>query len=566
MPVAGKVLRRARENNGVMVWTIAVLCLLLASSPVRSQESLLSPEERAWLESGPAIRFAPAPNYPPVEFFDETGRYKGITADFVALMEKRLGLTFDIVRLKDWAEVLAKSKAREVDLWGAAANTAERREYMNFSRPYIRLPAVIIVRREVEGNLDLSHMAGKKVVAIRGYATHTYLEENFPDLSLITVPDIETGLRMVSFGSADAIVATNASAIYYIEKNGFTNLRVAGESGFEWHLSFAARNDWPKLIGIIQKGLDAITETEKKAIYRSWISLQAPGWQPSRELLIAGGAGIAILVLATMALWVATLRRQVAARLAELRSELQERTKLEEDLRAALEEVRRSNDDLQQYAYVASHDLQEPLRMVTSYLQLLERNYGHVFDDDAKEYIDFAVDGSIRMSQLIKDLLAYSRVTTKGQPLVPLEARSLAESAAGNLRTGIEESGAIITVGELPAILGDETQLTSLFQNLIGNAVKYRAPDRVPEVSVTAEREGALWRFEVRDNGIGIKPDDLERVFVIFQRLHQRHEYEGTGIGLAVCKKIIERHGGHIWVESTPGDGSAFFFTLPATD
>ena len=228
----------------------------------------------------------------------------------------------------------------------------------------------------------------------------------------------------------------------------------------------------------------------------------------------------------------------------------------------AEEELRRSNEELERFAYVASHDLQEPLRTVASYVQLLERRYRDRLDQDAMDFIDFAVDGAKRMQRLIEDLLAFSRVGTRGADPVPTSAQSALTSAIGGLRAAIQEAGATITHDPLPDVLADPGQLEQVFANLIGNALKFRgaAP---PHVHVSATANGAHHTFSVRDNGIGIDPRYFERIFVIFQRLHGREEYPGTGIGLAICKKIIGRHGGRIWVESVPGQGTTFSFTLP---
>jgi signal transduction histidine kinase len=260
---------------------------------------------------------------------------------------------------------------------------------------------------------------------------------------------------------------------------------------------------------------------------------------------------------------------RLARRFNQMVAQLEATTVSKEELETArdalskrTEELTRSNVELDQFASVVSHDLQEPLRMITAYVHLLQTEYRGKLDPDADEFIGYAVDGAKRMQGLINDLLVYSRVGTRGKEFTPIDCNVVLARTLLNLKMAIDESGARVTQDHLPTVLGDEYQLGQLFQNLIGNAIKYRS-ERPPEIHVGCERRGEVWRFAVRDNGIGIDPEYIARIFVIFQRLHTRQEYPGTGIGLAVCKKIIERHRGQIWAESELGKGSTFYFTLP---
>ena len=242
--------------------------------------------------------------------------------------------------------------------------------------------------------------------------------------------------------------------------------------------------------------------------------------------------------------------------------DITERKKAEEMLKLKLEELARSNAELEQFAYVSSHDLQEPLRMIGSYLQLLQRRYYGELDDKADKYIDFAVDGASRMQNLINDLLEFSRVTTRAREFESTDCELLLNQVLSNLEISIKESEAVISHNHLPNIMADSTQLAQVFQNLISNAIKFHS-EKIPEINISAREEGEEWVFSVADNGIGIDPKHCERIFEVFKRLHKRREYPGTGIGLSICKKIVERHGGHIWVESERNNGSVFYFTLP---
>jgi signal transduction histidine kinase len=304
-------------------------------------------------------------------------------------------------------------------------------------------------------------------------------------------------------------------------------------------------------------------------------------WYPTYRLdamlrvltaIVSGLTAVVLVKLVPRALALPSPAQLEAAN-RELARQIAERRQAEEEVRrlnAELEqrvarrtaELERSNQELEQFASVASHDLQEPLRMVASYTQLLQRRYKGRLDEDADELIGYAVDGVLRMRTLILDLLAYSKVERSGGPFEPVETEDALQAALQSLRLAAEESQARITHDPLPSVQADSTQLVQLLQNLLGNAIKYRgaAP---PRVHVAAERADGEWRFCVRDHGIGIDPQYAERIFLPFKRLHGP-QVPGTGIGLAIAKKIVERHGGRIWVESQPDEGAAFFFTLPA--
>jgi light-regulated signal transduction histidine kinase (bacteriophytochrome) len=240
------------------------------------------------------------------------------------------------------------------------------------------------------------------------------------------------------------------------------------------------------------------------------------------------------------------------AKLARANAELEHQAK----------ELRRSNEELWQFASIVSHDLQEPLRMISMYVQLLSQRYQGKLDAEAGEYFEYILEGTSRVQDLILNLLEYSRVQTRGAPFVATDCNETLAQVLRSLRLSIEETRAVVTIDPLPTVSADQTQLGQLLQNLISNALKFHGPEP-PQIHVTARPNGQEWLFSVRDQGIGLDPAYAEKIFVIFQRLHTRREYPGTGLGLALCKKIVERHGGRIWVTSQPGNGATFFFTLP---
>lgn len=234
-------------------------------------------------------------------------------------------------------------------------------------------------------------------------------------------------------------------------------------------------------------------------------------------------------------------------------------------MRAQSVELERSNKELEEFAYVASHDLQEPLRTIQSYLQLFERRHGEHLEGDAREFVDFAIGGAVRMRQLIVDLLTYARVSSQAEPFEPTDVTQVVDEVVGGLKVAIEEAGASVVYEKLPNVMVDKRQIAQLLQNLIVNAIKFRRQE-APRITVKAREDGNQWLFSVEDNGIGMEPKYAEKIFVIFQRLHGRDEFAGTGIGLAICKKIVGRHGGKIWVEASTDVGSTFFFTIPVRE
>jgi signal transduction histidine kinase len=302
----------------------------------------------------------------------------------------------------------------------------------------------------------------------------------------------------------------------------------------------------------IRAGIAAMKQEENSLLVIRSLELEASSRTAGMVIVIGE-------VLAFLFLFAAGFVVQQELRQRKLAEE--EVRRLNADLAGRAKDLERSNVELQQFAYVASHDLQEPLRTIASFTQLLAKRYHDKLDDTAREFINYAVDGSKRMQALIDDLLVLSRVGTQGKPFETVACDAVLDQVLKNLQAAIQDSGALITRGPLPTIFAEESQLTQLFQNLLANAIKFHAAD-APHIHVSAERQDAAWKIMVRDNGIGISPDQKDRIFVIFQRLHTKKQYPGTGIGLAICKKIAERHGGRIWVEPSPTGGSTFSFTI----
>jgi signal transduction histidine kinase/ABC-type amino acid transport substrate-binding protein len=294
--------------------------------------SLLTDQERVWLADHPEIRLAPDPQFLPIEYFDDQGRYVGIAADYVSLIENKLGVKFKTVQLKSWDEVLKQSRLRKVDLWGAATPTPQRREYMNFTQPFLELPAVILVRKQVTQTLSLDTLKGMRVAVISGYGIHDHILNEHPEIQLDVVLDIETGLKKVSLGMVDAMVTNIALATTYTEKAGITNLRIAGESGFVYRWALASRSDWPELNRILDKALAVITPAERQAIFSRWITLERSQGKSFKEIAISLAVALGLLGVAGILFWNRSLSRLVERRTLELKDELDERKQAESAL------------------------------------------------------------------------------------------------------------------------------------------------------------------------------------------------------------------------------------------
>jgi ABC-type amino acid transport substrate-binding protein len=288
---------------GLIVFITPILLYFPSQSTFGSQNISLTAEEKLWLSKNPEIRLAPDPDFLPIEYFNKEGRYIGMAAEFVALMEKKLGIKLKRIKLENWDEVLEKARQRKVDMWGAATPTPQRLEYMMFTKSFLELPAVILVRKKVDKNLTLKTLKGMKVAVISGYGIHDHIINHYPEIDLDVVPNIHVGLNKVSFGMVDAMVANIALATYYIEKEGISNLRVAGESEFVYKWAFATRNDWPVLNGILDKRLAAITDQERMAIHKKWIHLENDGWEKIQNVLYIAATLLVLLSFVTVIIY-----------------------------------------------------------------------------------------------------------------------------------------------------------------------------------------------------------------------------------------------------------------------
>ena len=405
------------------------------------------------------------------------------------------------------------------------------------------------------------------------------LESN-PKIKLVVVEDYLEGFRLLLSQEIDAVGADRWVGAYTLQKNGIRGITIRGEPFAEKSASIAVKKGNSKLLDEINLGISKLkNDGTIKKIEDKWAPKEILFLtrEQIHKAIMYVGVTLLIAVMGSALFWILSLRKQVRLKtyelttankelqlkIAELDSEILDRKRAEAELQHYMDRLKESNQALHEFAYIASHDLQEPLRTISSFIQLIERRYKGKLDSDADEFIYYVVDGVSRMRSLIKDLLQYSRVGTQGNPFEPTDMETIYDQVVSNLKTGIEETKALISHDLLPTLPADPSQITQLLQNLIGNGLKFRSEEN-PAIHISVKACIDEWLFSVSDNGIGIDQEYSERIFQIFQRLHTQEEYSGTGIGLAICKKIVERHGGRIWVESQEGVGSTFFFTIPA--
>ncbi len=510
----------------------------------------LSPSEETWLKNHPTIRVGMSPVIPPLKFTDQ-GVVKGIEPDYLDLLSEYTGVHFEYV-IEDFSMMDAKVESGDIDMF-ISFYIPERLTYMTFTEPLMDFKQVIVTRSDGPFMSGLGALKGKKVATIKGVKLYEKLLNPYPEIEVVQVTTSEETFKAVAEFKADALIARTYTAGYIMQH--YPNLKIAGIAEFPPDpYRYAVRKDYPELVAILNRAIAAIPRDQHDAIVQKWFNVRIeyrPNWTQVLQWTLMVGGVFAVLLAFTL-FWNRRLSK-----------EIDRRKTAEEKNSLYTEELARSNVDLQQFAYVASHDLQEPLRMISSYLQLIERRYKDKLDDDANIFIDYAVDGATRLQALIAGLLEFSRVRTHGRVFAPVVIKELLLGVCRDLQPLIQETGAEVRFGEMPVIEGDETQIARLFQNLLQNAIKFRKKDIPPVIEIHAEKTDVGQVFSVRDNGIGIEGQYFERIFTIFQRLHTREEYPGTGIGLSICKRIVERHGGRIWLESSVDSGSTFYFSIP---
>ena len=581
---------RIRIGFIVAFFVLAVLAGTCWIAPVYNSHATLSgvssdlqltDQEISWLQAHPVVRVAPDPDFPPVEFFDQSGTYKGIAADFIALLEKKLPLRFEIVHLDNWDQVLSQGRSRKIDMFGAAVPTPERLQYMKFTHSFVEFPAVILARKEQHISPKVNALDGKHVAVVSGYAAYEYMKRVYPKVHLEVMPDIASGLRQVSFGRVDAMILNLASASYAIRKEGISNLKVFKDTDFIYDLSFAVRNDWPELNSILDKVLASISDNERNRILSTWITLTSEGWHTSRNFLIGISVVSVVLVLLFVAAWILLLKRQVADRTAELERELHERILAEKEKKLLQQEVHRSKkmEALGLLAGGVAHDLNNILTGVVGYPDLILPR----LDPQSTMYrqVEAMQNSGKQAVAVVADLLTITRGTASVKEPIDMN-QAVMDYLHSPVHEKFMKQYPEITVHTelatgLPCVLGSEVHVRKTIMNLVLNGFEAMkdCPGTLTIKTEVCEVDeplpgkkdvipGKYLVLTIADTGVGIAQEDLERIFEPFYS-KKKMARSGTGLGLAVVWNTVRDHDGYVQVHSNEQETS-FMLYFPAVE
>jgi len=530
----------------------------------------LSEEEKSWLKRhNGEIRLAPDPFFPPYEFFNNEGVYSGIGADYIKLLQKKTGVNFRIVRYENWTEIITASKNREVDIIALAASTSQRREYLDFTQSHFTIRAVLITRSNVAGKLSLDNLKGMRVSVAKDYVWYDLLSSNYPDILIDTVPDAITGLRKVSFGLSDAVLASTAVSSYYMQQEGISNLKVAGETDFLIPLAIGVRNDWPELVSILNKGISLITEAEKEIILNKWIfHTEIPFYQSAKFWNFVLFTFLVMILLITSVLLInRRLKRMVKAKTFALRAEQNQLKDTNQELQAALIKAAESERLTKSFLANISHEIRTPMNSIMGFSQIIEME--DINASDRSYYAGQVVKSGQQLVEIINSIVNLSKVDA--ELIKPLRhnvsLHKIIEEVVELFQQRAQEVGLKLTI-QLPqnvlsdSIETDATMVKQVLNNLLSNALKF-----TPSGSVMI---GYHWtvsnvEFFVTDTGIGIPQEQKDSIFEPFVQLEDRDHLQagGTGLGLTLAKRLVQALGGEIRVTSVLHQGTTVYFTLP---
>jgi signal transduction histidine kinase/ActR/RegA family two-component response regulator len=569
----------------------------------------LTPDEQAWLAAHPVIRLAPDPEFKPIEYFDGNGTYQGVAADNIKLLEQKLGIRFTVVRAKNWDEVMEKFRSHEVDALGAIVETPGRRAFMRISTPLFNVPGAILVRKNGRHTLTLDSLKGMRVAVVSNYTAHDVIRSRYPDIRLDVVSDTTTGLTRVSFGMVDAFVENLATATYYMQEAAISNVSVAGDTPFTYQWGIGVRSDWPELERIINKGIAAISDDERRTVLNRWLPVQRH-WRPGKIFMLSALAGSGIFLSCAVLAWSWTLRRTIAHRTASLRREISERQRAEDEVRtlnatleqrvaertaaleAEIEERRRAEQErnkleeqlrqsqkmeaIGQLAGGVAHDFNNILSAIMGYGQLAMLKLGG--DDPLRNHIEQVLLAAQRAASLTQSLLAFSRKQTLHTVLLDLNdlLRGFEKFLLRLVREDIAMQ--VRCAPEVLLVMADGGQIEQVIMNLVANArdampnggsltieTRRVVPDEgFVKATGGSGAAGEYAMLSVTDSGVGMDEQTRERMFEPF--FTTKELGKGTGLGLSMAYGIISKHDGIIHVYSEPGQGTTVKIYLPLAE
>ncbi|CCK79301.1 transporter substrate-binding domain-containing protein [Desulfobacula toluolica] len=506
-------------------------------------------------------------NYYPYTFVNKQGEPDGFSVDLIKAVTQAIDLALDI-RVDDWNKAVESLKAGKVDLLPMMAYSKDRDVYFDFSVPHTIAFDAFFTREGEQKIESMEDLYGKTIFVMKQDQAHNYLQsiDSISPDRLILTNSIPETLEKLSSGKGDVALIPKLVGLIFLKKMDLKKIEISPMvmEAYKRPFSFAVKHGNQVLSEQLTQGLLIVKETgQYRTIYEKWFGAYDPVEISMGQILkslIGWVAGI-IALCGILLLWSLSLKKQVTLRTKHLEEEIKVRKKGEKKLKELMKDLTRRNEELDDFTYIASHDLQEPLRKLTAFSSLLKKDLGEDLPENVEKDLDFISDAASRMQKLIQDLLAFSRSGRKDMNIEKINLDKCIDDALYALSTRLEKTHAHIDRKEFPLVIGDRALITQLYQNLIGNAVKFTQGTQ-PKIRLTAEITGYGVELGVRDNGIGIRPEYQTQIFQPFKRLHGRSEYDGSGIGLAICQKIAERHGSKISVKSEPGKGSLFVFTL----
>lgn len=537
----------------------ALLILLLPFALIvaaqADPEIMLTETERAWLKDHPVIRLASDLDWPPFEWADEESQYQGIAADYMGLIEKKLGLRFEMTKNMSWPNVVEAVKKRQLDVFSCVAKNAQRQEYVSFTRPYLSFPMVIITTDDINYLDGINDLKDLKVGVVKGYATHEYLASKQPEIQLLVFANSKEGLHATSQGKIDAFVDNIATASNIIQTSGLTNLKISGEMPIRYELGMAVRKDWPELVNILQRALDSISQDQRKLIHNKWIGVR---YEHGVDYdLLWKSLTVFLLVVSFLYYYNRKLSREIVQRKSAQKAAL-----------TAKDDAEKANRAKSEFLSVISHELRTPLTSIKGSLGLLSSGKFSNLPVKALGLLKIANDNSDRLIMLINDILDIEKLMAEKMNFQnkPLVVGELIEKAVISNQGYAHQYDVELLIEKNKCadliLIADENRLIQVLSNFLSNAIKYSPT--AGQVRITTDCADQTLRVCVIDQGNGVPPNFHDRIFSYFSQADSSDTREkgGTGLGLAISREIIERQGGTIGFSSPAGEGATFYFEL----